>query len=345
MGFPDVCLTPAAPAPVPIPYPNLAMNAMAVPFSPNVFVGFMPSLNMAAKIPMTSGDDAGTANPLFKQMGQTTMGNPIIFVNCMPANNMLVPTTGNLMNNPIGAALVPSISTTLYTDGVAASELKAGTRSAKATRLSHETWRWLRAETAGDAEHQALSVTVLGEGMVQLRIRRFVQNIATRVFNRLNPLRQSETIAALIIDLRANHGGDTDAALELADDFVSRGTVLAYRRDEGDDEVALRARHPQAYLWPVAVLVDEQTASAAELFAGSLQANGRAVLVGEPTHGKGTAQRIIAGPERPVSYATVASFTLTDGQPIDGRGLQPDVPLSPNDEDILDHVVAWVRTR
>ena len=53
LGFPDVCTTPAAPSPVPIPYPNMAMNAMAVPFAPNVMISMMPGLNMSSRIPMT----------------------------------------------------------------------------------------------------------------------------------------------------------------------------------------------------------------------------------------------------------------------------------------------------
>ncbi len=51
IGFPDVCLTPAAPAPVPVPYPNMAMNAMAAPFAATVKVSMMNALNMGSQIP------------------------------------------------------------------------------------------------------------------------------------------------------------------------------------------------------------------------------------------------------------------------------------------------------
>ncbi len=49
MGFPDVCVTPVGPVPTPIPYPNMAMNATAVPFAPNVLISFVPGLNMGAE--------------------------------------------------------------------------------------------------------------------------------------------------------------------------------------------------------------------------------------------------------------------------------------------------------
>ena len=57
VGFPDVCLTPAAPSPIPIPYPNFAMNAQAAPFATSVFISMMNALNMASMIPVTTGDE------------------------------------------------------------------------------------------------------------------------------------------------------------------------------------------------------------------------------------------------------------------------------------------------
>ncbi len=115
IGFPDVCLTPVGPAVVPIPYPNIALNAMAVPFSPVVKVTMMPALNMGSKIPMTMGDEPGVAHPMYKQMGAYTMGNPIVYVDKLPAINLLCPTTGNNMNDGLGAVLVPSVTNVLYT--------------------------------------------------------------------------------------------------------------------------------------------------------------------------------------------------------------------------------------
>src|SRR5271154_4879006 len=88
IGFPDVCLTPAGPAMVPVPYPNMAMNAQAVPFSPTVMISMMNALNTGWKIPMTSGDEAGVGGPFIKMMGAYTMGNPIVSIDGMPAINL-----------------------------------------------------------------------------------------------------------------------------------------------------------------------------------------------------------------------------------------------------------------
>jgi carboxyl-terminal processing protease len=77
------------------------------------------------------------------------------------------------------------------------------------------------------------------------------------------------------------------------------------------------------------VLVDRHTASVAELFAGALQAHGRAVVVGERTYGKGTAQKLLPGFSDPhACYATVATFTLPNGAPVEGRGICPDVEIA-----------------
>lgn len=315
MGFPDVCLTPAAPAPLPIPYPNMAMNVMGVPFSPNVFIGFMPALTMAAKEPMTMGDDAGVANPLFKQMGQYTMGNPTVLVNCCPAVSMLCPTTGNMMNNPVGAVLVPSITTTFYTDASA---------SALGSELSLEGLRVLEQARSG---RTAVSGSLVGgapsdnggseasQRVAYVRIERFAARTSQHVFSLLRRL-GSDKIAALVIDLRRNPGGDANAAIELASDFLAAGAVVAVRHDPDGDANPVKSRNKRPYPWPVVVLVDGGTASAAEIFAGALAHHGRARLMGDTTMGKATAQRVLAGPAGSVHYATVARYTLPDGSPL-----------------------------
>ena len=73
---------------------------------------------MGSVIPMTLGDQAGVLSP-FMGPGMYTMGNPTVMVNALPAINLLCPTTGNNMVNPIGAATVPSITNVFYSDAAA----------------------------------------------------------------------------------------------------------------------------------------------------------------------------------------------------------------------------------
>src|SRR5258708_6126146 len=106
-GFPDVCLTPVLGAlPIPIPYTNQAMNAQASGFAETVFISSMNAINLRTTIPVTTGDEEGTESRN-TEVGQYTMGNEVVYVEAMPAINLLCPTTGNDMNCD-GAVVDPS---------------------------------------------------------------------------------------------------------------------------------------------------------------------------------------------------------------------------------------------
>jgi carboxyl-terminal processing protease len=168
-------------------------------------------------------------------------------------------------------------------------------------------------------------------GYVEINL--FAYDVPTRVHNEIVRLRE-QGLRALVVDLRANPGGDSDAFVRLADDFLERGATIATITDGDGDETVLRARQADPYDLPLVLLVDGSTASAAELFAGSLQANGRALLVGETTHGKATAQQVVPHPEgRGAGYATVATYALPGGTDIDGAGLRPDIPVAAGTQD------------
>jgi len=327
-GFPDVCLTPAAPAPIPVPYPNLALNAMAVPFSPNIFIGMMPSLNMASKIPMTMGDEGGLAHPLFKQMGQYTMGNPFVLINCCPGVNLLCPTTGNMMNNPLGAVVLPSVTTTFFTDAGALDDIAPARARPASVELDARGLRSLR-DRVGDPRgggEPAISARMLGGGVACLRVARFVHHAATRAYAALRRL-DLGAVGALVIDLRGNPGGDAEACFALASELLPDGALMAWLEDGDGDRRAVRARGGDAYGFLLAVLVDERTASAAELFAAALRHHGRAALLGARTAGKASAQAVVMSPGRGApEYATVARYLLPGGGSFERVGLTPDAP-------------------
>ncbi|MFM8221452.1 MAG: S41 family peptidase, partial [Planctomycetaceae bacterium] len=96
----------------------------------------------------------------------------------------------------------------------------------------------------------------------------------------------------LILDLRGNPGGLLSSAIEISRLFLARGTVVATRGRNSEDnltEAATAARFAQL---PLVLLVDGQSASASEIVAAALQDNARAAIVGEPTYGKGTVQTL-----------------------------------------------------
>ncbi|MFT3772961.1 MAG: S41 family peptidase [Minicystis sp.] len=332
LGFPDVCNTPTPAGPVPIPYPNIAMNAQATPFSPVVRICMMAALNMGSKIPMTSGDEAGSASPI-KGAGAYTMGCPNVNIDSLPAITLLCPTTGNNMNNALGAVLVPSLVNVFFSyrpSDLAPDAARGRDRYTRET--SAEDLAALHDEVIGGGEAESRQVPLRGAmlpgGVGVLAIGVFTPDLPERVYSEIQRL-EEDGMESLVLDLRGNPGGDVEAFLRVAEDFLPEGMEMARAIEDDGDEVIHRARQDGAYGMPLVVLVDGQTASAAELLAGCLQAHGRAVVVGERTYGKGVAQRIVPAASGPgIFCATVARYQLPDGGEIEGIGIQPDVTVA-----------------
>lgn len=332
IGFPDVCLTPAAPSPVPIPYPNIDMNALRTPPSPNVLITMVPTYNMLAASPMTSGMEGGSANPLFKGAGRTTIGNPKIFVNAAPATHLLVPSTGNNFNNPVGANLVPSVTTVLFTLRQGDDE---GNDDPTVPRLA-----------PGPVS------SALASGIFGASIPLFTRKFASRLGLELERIGANES---LILDLRGCPGGEVDAFVQLADEFLAPGTPLAIETSgRADDapaaclrESVLRTRLSNPWTGQLVLLIDGSTASAAELFAASLQHHERACVIGSPSYGKAEAQRWMEAASGPSRYATVARYTLPDGSAIHDVGVTPDVHVAEGEDALavaFDHIASRGRS-
>lgn len=131
---------------------------------------------------------------------------------------------------------------------------------------------------------------------------------------------------SLILDLRKNPGGLLTTAAEVVDKFVDRGTIVStHGRSRQEDQVY--SAH-QAGTWPVplVVMIDGDSASASEIFAGAIRDYGRGVIVGARSYGKGSVQGIF-----PLNVAnsglrlTTAKFYSPKGRPFSGVGVAPDV--------------------
>lgn len=130
---------------------------------------------------------------------------------------------------------------------------------------------------------------------------------------------------SLLIDVRNNAGGSLDAASSILDLILPR-TDMYYRSDgSGKEKVVGSDEH--CIKLPMAVLINESTASAAELFAAVLQSQGAATLVGTTTYGKGTGQRVLELEDGSALIISVERFRPVNRESFDGKGITPDLDI------------------
>jgi carboxyl-terminal processing protease len=140
----------------------------------------------------------------------------------------------------------------------------------------------------------------------------------------------------IILDLRGNLGGYVDDAVKIASEFIPDGTIV-WQQDAAGKLTEVTARpggRATDGSFHLVVLVDGNTASAAEILAGALQARGRAKLIGAKTYGKGVVQEWLPLPNNMGGiHLTVAKWLLPDtaktwiGNGQNGTGLKPDLPI------------------
>jgi carboxyl-terminal processing protease len=153
--------------------------------------------------------------------------------------------------------------------------------------------------------------SLLGEGVGYIDLKAFSDSTAGEVSNAVNSL-LSRGMKTLVLDLRTNPGGLLTQGVRVTDLFLNRGQKIVSMRGrlaEANRDYADTANQRWPDL-PLLVLVDGRSASAAEIVAGALQDHDRAVLVGQPTYGKGSAQSVIPfGDQGGLKITTARWFT------------------------------------
>ena len=137
-------------------------------------------------------------------------------------------------------------------------------------------------------------------------------------------------VLALIIDLRNNGGGLLVESIKVADEFLDEGIIVIEQSRQSREVFTADAGGSLTDI-PLAILVNNQTASASELVAGALRDNGRGILIGQLTFGKGTVQQIFPLSDGSSVHITSAEWLTPNGQTIASQGLTPDVVMIPDD--------------
>ena len=177
----------------------------------------------------------------------------------------------------------------------------------------------------------------------------------TRDVRRLLSELKDKNLDGLIIDLRGNGGGSLSESLELTGLFIESGPIIQTRDYKGEIEINNDPDPDITYGGPLAVLVNRNSASASEIFAGAIQDYRRGIIIGEPTFGKGTVQNIIdlnhftetSDGDHGRLKATIAQFFRISGGSNQHRGVTPDIifPTALYDKEygerVLDNALPW----
>jgi carboxyl-terminal processing protease len=157
-------------------------------------------------------------------------------------------------------------------------------------------------------------------------------DLGSRLEATLDRARKSgRDLRGVLLDLRANGGGSTDGAIAALGVFLPGASLFPMKRRDGGIEVERAPELPADRQWtgPVAVLVDGDSASAAEMIAGALSSYRRAIVVGDRTYGKGCAQEYLDDDAHAgVLRLTTLLYALPDGAPVQKTGIIPHLRLS-----------------
>lgn len=172
-------------------------------------------------------------------------------------------------------------------------------------------------------------VRMLTDRIGYIRITQFQERTAAD-FDRAMEELEEEGMEALVLDLRWNPGGLLTSAIAVADRFLQAGQLIVETRGrEGQVEMAARGSGGAPYLdIPLAILINEGSASGSEIVAGALRDNYRAVLVGANTFGKGSVQSVLPLQDNTVGIRlTTGRYYTSAHRAIEGNGIAPDVAV------------------
>ena len=154
-------------------------------------------------------------------------------------------------------------------------------------------------------------------------VSQFSQPTATQ-FDREVARRETKPLKGLVVDLRGNPGGLLETAQEMLGRFVENKVVVKMKGRAGLEEtVRTPEGERRAFSYPIVVLIDESSASAAEIFAGCLRDYGMATLVGTHSYGKASVQNVFPLIDRSSAKVTIANYYLPSGEFI-GRKVDED---------------------
>lgn len=164
-----------------------------------------------------------------------------------------------------------------------------------------------------------------------IRLSSFISRNAAAEFKSI--LEQGANKKGFIIDLRANPGGLLSNAIYISDMFLDGGTIVSTVDRDGYKETQ-RATKGVVTRKPVVVLINGGSASASEIFSGAMKDNGRAIIIGEQSFGKGLVQEINKLPYESGINITIQKYLTPNGTDINKKGITPDIEVKLTEENV-----------
>ena len=184
--------------------------------------------------------------------------------------------------------------------------------------------------TRREVEIPTVEYEMLDDQIGYIRLVEFDEVTADQFKEALEEL-ESQNMEKLIVDVRDNPGGVLQVVCDMLDEILPEGLIV-YTEDKDGNRKEYTSDEEHQFQKPLAVLVNENSASASEIFAGAIQDYGMGTIVGTTTFGKGIVQKIFYLSDGTGVKLTVAKYYTPKGHDIHKKGITPDVEAELNDD-------------
>lgn len=186
-----------------------------------------------------------------------------------------------------------------------------------------------------------IQATLLNNQVLVLKVKVFQQDTASEIKRYIDE-HQPQRLKGVLIDLRNNPGGLLSSAVETADLFLNQGIIVSTEsRSEGNQQFQALPGNEFTNL-KLGVLINNRSASAAEVFTAAMKEHQRALIMGEKSYGKGVVQKLFPLENGAALQMTVSHYLTPSGNAIDGKGIQPNLeypwPLEMKEDSYIQHV-------
>jgi len=216
----------------------------------------------------------------------------------------------NLMRGPVGSPIEITIR-------------RKGLRKAKIIKIIREI-----------IEVRSVVSKQVNNKVGYLRLRAFNENSSKQLRKEISEIEKNKKLIGYILDLRNNPGGLLSQAVKISDFFLHDGEIVSTKgRKIRENKKYFAKKGDKINGKPLIVLINNGSASAAEIVAGALQDQKRAILLGETTYGKGSVQSIIPLRNSGAIRLTVSKYYLPSGKSISEVGVVPDIKVEEEGEE------------